>query len=70
MVSIPTENFKLCVPGLDDDCSFPDPDEVKTYEFKVMDGWDREDMAVILHGLISMANVIVPMVLRFRVVKY
>ena len=71
MVNIQTENFKLCVPGLDSDCSFPDPAEQEAgYEFKVVDGWDRQDVAVILHGLIAIANVGLPIWLRFYVVQY
>ena len=35
-----------------------------------MDGWDRGDVAVILHGLIAIANVVLPALLRFRVVRY
>lgn len=71
MVSIEVENFKLCVPGIDGDCAFPDPAQQEAeFERKIMDGWDRKDVAVMLHGLIAIANVVLPAILRFRVVKY
>lgn len=67
MVNIQDENLLLCIPEFDGDCGIPSEDEIIVPDDK---GFDNGDMAVLLHGLVAVANVVVPITLRFLVVQY
>ena len=66
MVNNLTETLLACIPGIDDDCNIP-PDEKVPESSK---GPDMGDVAIILHGLIAIANVAVPVTMRFLVIEY
>ena len=64
MVNAPVENLVICIEGIDEDCSIPPDEQV----VEPASGWNRGDTAVLLHGLVAIANVAVPVTLRFLVV--
>ena len=66
MVNVPVENLVICVPGLDENCDIPPQEQ----EVEPASGWNRGDTAVLLHGIVAVANVAVPITLRFMVVEY
>ena len=66
MVTELTETLLACIPGIDEDCDLP-PDERISDSSR---GFDKGDLAVILHGLVAIANVAVPVTMRFMVIEY
>ena len=66
MASELTETLLACIDGIGENCDIP-PDEQIAVPSK---GFDKGDLAVILHGLVAVANVVVPVTMRFMVIEY
>ena len=66
MVTELTETLLACIPGIDEDCDLPPEERISDSSR----GFDKGDLAVILHGLVAIANVVVPVTMRFMVMEY
>ena len=67
MVNSLTENLLMCIPELDDDCNIPPDEQISEPSGG---GFDKGDLAILLHGLISIINAAGPALMWFLYQKY
>ena len=62
-----TESLLACIPEFDEGCDLPPEEQVVE---PTGGGFDKGQLAVLLHGIIAIANVAVPVTMRFLVIEY